>query len=59
MNLFATVLTHSAPTANYRGESELQPNRHPEAHRWSARVSDRVAGSNAQRPAGNPRWAKV
>src|SRR5260370_40643602 len=23
MNLFATVLTHSAPTANYRGESEL------------------------------------
>ncbi len=23
MNLFATVLTHAAPTANYRGESEL------------------------------------
>src|SRR4051812_32339245 len=23
MNLFATVLTHPAPTANYRGESEL------------------------------------
>ena len=23
MNLFATVLTHAAPSANYRGESEL------------------------------------
>src|SRR4051812_5110145 len=23
MNLFATVLTHPAPTSNYRGESEL------------------------------------
>ena len=23
MNLFATVLTHPSPTANYRGESEL------------------------------------
>ena len=23
MNLFATILTYSAPSANYRGESEL------------------------------------
>ena len=52
MNLFAILLTHPAPTANYRGESRL--NRAP-----SSRKSQTVAMSvhhftrvDAQRPSG-------